>query len=61
MIIKATEGEEVPALALTTSAWISNIEKLPKDEPLPAGTGSQLAKKCIEWKKETLEIIRRYL
>ncbi len=61
MIIKATEGEDVPPMALTTSSWISNIESLPQDEPLPASVATDLAKKCVEWKKETLEILRRYL
>ena len=62
MMIKATEGENgVHPLALTTSGWLSNIESLPKEEPLPGNIASELAKKSIEWKKGTLEVISRYL
>lgn len=62
MMIKATEGEDgVHPLTLTTSGWLSNIESLPSDEPLPGNIASELAKKSIEWKKGTLEVISRYL
>ena len=62
MMIKATEGENgVHPLTLTTSGWLSNIESLPKEEPLPGNIASELAKKSIEWKKGTLEVISRYL
>lgn len=62
MIIKATEGDAtVNPISLTTSGWLSNIESLPRDAPLPGNIASELAKKSIEWKKETHEIINRYL
>lgn len=61
MIIKATEGEEVHPIALTTSAWLSKIESLPRDKPPPAEIATELAKKTIEWKKETRAVITRYL
>ncbi|MFW9843845.1 MAG: hypothetical protein ACFFEV_04655 [Candidatus Thorarchaeota archaeon] len=62
MIIKATEGDEgVNPLALTTSGWLSNIESLPREEPLPGNIAAELAKKSIEWKRGTHEIISRYL
>jgi hypothetical protein len=62
MMIKATEGDEgVHPLTLTTSAWLSRIESLPRESPLPGNIASELAKKSIEWKKETHEVISRYL
>lgn len=62
MMIKATEGEDgVHPLTLTTLGWLSNIESLPKEKPLPGNIASELAKKSIEWKKGTLEVISRYL
>jgi hypothetical protein len=62
MMIKATEGEQgVNPLTLTTSGWLANIESLPREEPLPGNIASELAKKSIEWKKGTHEVIRRYL
>ena len=62
MMIKATEGEDsVHPLTLTTSGWLSNIESLPREEPLPGNIASELAKKSIEWKRGTLEVISRYL
>jgi hypothetical protein len=62
MIIKATEGEEgVNPIALTTAGWLSNIESLPREEALPGNIASELAKKSIEWKKGTHEVIGRYL
>ena len=62
MMIKATEGEGgVHPLTLTTSGWLSNIESLPREEPLPGNIASELAKKSVEWKKGTLEVISRYL
>jgi len=62
MMIKATEGEgRVHPLTLTTSGWLANIESLPHEEPLPGNIASELAKKSIEWKKGTLEVISRYL
>lgn len=62
MMIKATEGEDgVHPLTLTTSGWLANIESLPHEEPLPGNIASELAKKSIEWKKGTLEVISRYL
>lgn len=62
MMIKATEGEaNVPSLTLTTSGWLSRIESLPREETLPGNIASELAKKSIEWKKETQDIISRYI
>lgn len=62
MMIKATEGENgVPPLTLTTAAWLTKIESLPRDETMPGNIASELAKKSIEWKKETQAIISRYI
>lgn len=62
MMIKATEGEGgVHPLTLTTLGWLANIESLPHEEPLPGNIASELAKKSVEWKKGTLEVISRYL
>ena len=62
MMIKATEGEDgMHPLTLTTSGWLSRIESLPRDESLPGNIAAELAKKSIEWKKETHEVISRYI
>jgi hypothetical protein len=62
MMIKAIEGENgMYPLTLTTSGWLSKIESLPREEPLPGNIASELAKKSIEWKRETQEVISRYL
>lgn len=62
MMIKATEGENgVPPVTLTTAAWLSKIESLPRDETMPGNIASELAKKSIEWKKETQAVISRYI
>ncbi|NHJ13740.1 MAG: hypothetical protein EAX95_08685 [Candidatus Thorarchaeota archaeon] len=61
MMIKATEGEDLHTLTLSTSGWLSKIESLPRDEVPPASVAAELAKKSIEWKKETHEVIARYL
>lgn len=62
MMIKATEGDEgVNPILLTTSGWLSNIESLPREQPLPGNIAAELAKKSIEWKRGTHEIISRYL
>ncbi|MHA2003917.1 MAG: putative selenocysteine system protein, partial [Candidatus Thorarchaeota archaeon] len=61
MIIKATEGEDIHALPLTTSGWLSKIEGVPRDEVLPSSIAMELAKKSVEWKKETQDIIARYI
>lgn len=62
MIIQAVEGEDgMHPLTLTTSGWLSKIESLPRDETLPGNIASDLAKKSIEWKKETQEVISRYI
>lgn len=61
MMIKAIEGEEMLSLPLTTSGWLSRIESLPRDEVLPSGIATELAKKSVEWKKETQEVISRYI
>jgi hypothetical protein len=62
MVIKALEGDnDVHPITLTTSAWLSQIESLPKHETLPGFVASELAKKSVEWKRETHDIIRRYI
>ena len=61
MIIKATEGEDIHALPLTTSGWLTKIEGMPRDEVLPSSIAMELAKKSVEWKKETQDIIARYI
>ena len=62
MLIKATEGEEsVPSATLTTAAWLTKIESLPREETMPGNIASELAKKSIEWKRETQNIISRYI
>ena len=62
MMIKAVEGEDgMHPITLTTSGWLSKIESLPRDEALPGNIASELAKKSIEWKRETQEVIGRYL
>jgi hypothetical protein len=62
MMIKATEGEDgMHPLTLTTSGWLSRIESLPRDEALPGNIAAELAKKSIEWKKETHAVISRYI
>ncbi|MHA2027314.1 MAG: putative selenocysteine system protein [Candidatus Thorarchaeota archaeon] len=62
MMIKATEGDEsVPSATLTTAAWLTKIESLPREETMPGNIASELAKKSIEWKRETQNIISRYI
>lgn len=61
MIIKATEGETMQPISLSTSGWLSKIEKLDREEPLTGDLTTPLAMKAIEWKKETQEIISRYI
>ncbi|MDH4214696.1 MAG: hypothetical protein OEV85_12340 [Candidatus Thorarchaeota archaeon] len=62
MIIKAIEGDPgVYPITLTTSAWLSQMEPHPKNETLPGFVASELAKKSVEWKRETQEIISRYI
>jgi hypothetical protein len=62
MIIKAVEGDtDVHPITLTTSAWLSHIESQPKDKTLPGFVASELAKKSVEWKRETQDIISRYI
>ena len=61
MMIKATEGEDLHSVTLGTSGWLSKVENLPRDEPLPGNLATALAKKSVEWKRDTIEVIRRYL
>lgn len=62
MMIKATEGENgVQPLALMTSGWLTQIESLSREAPLPGNIATELAKKSIEWKRITQEVIKRYL
>ena len=59
MMIKATEGEDIHPITLTTSGWLSKIESLEPEEIMPGGIATELAKKSIEWKKDTHEVIAR--
>ncbi len=61
MLITATTGEEFPPLLLSTSAWLQRLEKLPNDAQIPADDAAELAKKSLEWKRDTRAIIARYL
>ena len=62
MMIKSTEGENgLLPVTLTTAAWLSKIESLPRDETMPGNIATELAKKSIEWKRETQEFISRYI
>ena len=61
MMIKATEGLDFDPITLTTSAWLTRIEPLPKDEPLPADFAKELAIKTVEWKKDTSHLIGQYI
>jgi hypothetical protein len=61
MMIKATEGESIHPITLNTSGWLAKIEKLPREEPLPADLATALAKKSVEWKQETIDVIKRYI
>jgi hypothetical protein len=61
MVIKATEGEDIHPLTLSTSGWLVKIEKLPQDEMMPGDIATDLAKKSVEWKKDTQLIISQYL
>ncbi|MGY5876716.1 MAG: hypothetical protein RTU30_13290 [Candidatus Thorarchaeota archaeon] len=61
MMIKATEGDDIHPVTLSTSGWLSTIEKLPSDETMPADLAVNLAKKTVEWKRETHQVIGQYL
>ncbi|MEM2142158.1 MAG: hypothetical protein QXS20_04355 [Candidatus Thorarchaeota archaeon] len=61
MLIKAIEGQAATASSLSTGSWLSVVERLPRDEPLPGDVATELAKKSVEWKKETHSIIAKYL
>lgn len=61
MMIKATSGEDVSPVALSTAGWLAQIEKLPRDEKMPAEMARELAKKSIEWKSQVHEFIKKYL
>lgn len=61
MMVQATEGEEMHPVTLTTEAWLTRIEKFPRDKALPGDIASELAKRTVEWKKETNSVISRYL
>jgi hypothetical protein len=61
MMIKATEGEDLHSVTLGTSGWLSKVETLPREEPLPGNLATALAKKSVEWKRDTIEVIGRYL
>ncbi|MHA1637731.1 MAG: putative selenocysteine system protein [Candidatus Thorarchaeota archaeon] len=61
MIIKATEGDDMAPITLSTSGWLSRTENLSKDEHLPSDIATSLAMKAVEWKKETHAVIARYI
>ncbi|MFW9918754.1 MAG: hypothetical protein ACFFED_04090 [Candidatus Thorarchaeota archaeon] len=61
MMIKATEGESLHPITLHTSGWLSQFESLPREDPLPGDLATALAKKSVEWKQETIEVIKRYI
>ncbi len=61
MMIKATEGEAIHPITLSTSGWLANVENLPRDEPLPGNLSTPLAKKSVEWKRDTQDVIKKYL
>ena len=61
MMIKATEGESIHPITLHTSGWLTQIEKLPREEPLPGDLATALAKKSVEWKQDTVKVIQRYI
>ncbi len=61
MMIKATEGDDLHPITLSTSGWLSTVEPLPREEPLPGNLSTALAKKSVEWKRDTVEVIQRYL
>ena len=61
MMIKATEGDDIHPITLSTSGWLSRIEKLPQDEKMPSDLATELAKKSVEWKRETQAFIEQYL
>jgi hypothetical protein len=61
MVIKATEGLEFDPATLTTSAWLTKIEPLPREEPLPGEIAKELAMKTVDWKKDTARLINQYI
>ena len=61
MVIKATEGEDMAPITLSTSGWLSRTEDLNREEHLPSDIATALAMKAVEWKKETQAIISRYI
>ena len=61
MMIKATEGENMAPISLSTSGWLSRTENLNHEEVLPTDFATSLAMKAVEWKKETQAVISRYI
>ncbi len=61
MMIKATEGESLHPITLHTSGWLSQFENLPREDPVPGDLATALAKKSVEWKQDTIEVIKRYI
>ncbi len=61
MMIKATEGEEVPPLTLNTSGWLSKMESMSQNDTLPSDFAMALAKKSVEWKHETQDLIAKHI
>ncbi len=60
MIIKATEGDEPHPIALATNTWLTKLESFPDGEALPGDFATELAKKSVEWKKQTVELIHEF-
>jgi hypothetical protein len=61
MMIKATEGLDFDPITLTTSAWLTRIEPMPRDEPMPVDFAKELAMKTVAWKKDTAHLISQYI
>ena len=61
MMIKATEGLEFDPITLTTSAYLTKLEPLPKEEPVPADLAKDVAMKTVEWKKDTAQLISQFI
>ena len=61
MMIKATEGLAFDPITLTTSAYLTKLESLPKEEPLPTELAKDVAMKTVEWKKNTAQLISQFI
>jgi hypothetical protein len=61
MMIKATEGLAFDPITLTTSAYLTKLESLPKEVPLPTELAKEVAMKTVEWKKDTAKLINQFI